>query len=89
MTDELNINNRMISERYIVGDLLGGTAIAYVHKAYDKQTSSEVAIKFLRPYFISSFILVIVNISLYNYILPPSNKARLEFEEKYYRYNCK
>tara|TARA_B100001123_G_scaffold451300_1_gene630150 strand:- start:1560 stop:3893 length:2334 start_codon:yes stop_codon:yes gene_type:complete len=53
LTDELNINNRIISERYIVGDLLGGTAIAYVHKAYDKQTLSEVAIKFLRPYFIN------------------------------------
>ena len=48
--------------------------------------SSGVGFKrFLRPYFISSFVLVIWAILMYNYVLPASNKARIEFEEKYYR----
>lgn len=41
--------------------------------------------RFLRPYIISSVILVIWAILMYNYVLPASNKARLEFEELYYR----
>jgi lipopolysaccharide export system permease protein len=41
--------------------------------------------RFLRPYFISSTILVLLTITMYNFILPPSNRARLEFEERYYR----
>ncbi|MBN4072817.1 LptF/LptG family permease [Crocinitomix catalasitica] len=41
--------------------------------------------RFLRPYFISSAILVVVTILMYNYVLPHSNKARIEFEEIYYR----
>ena len=41
--------------------------------------------RFLRPYFISAGILVATTILMYNYILPGSNKARIEFEEKYYR----
>lgn len=41
--------------------------------------------RFLRPYFISSLILVATTILMYNYVLPGSNKARIEFEEVYYR----
>lgn len=41
--------------------------------------------RFLRPYVFSSVILVIWAILMYNYVLPLSNKSRLEFEEKYYR----
>ena len=41
--------------------------------------------RFLRPYFISATILVILTIVMYNFVLPPSNRARLEFEENYYR----
>ncbi len=41
--------------------------------------------RFLRPYFISSTILVVLTLLVYNYVLPPSNKARLEFEEQFYR----
>lgn len=41
--------------------------------------------RFLRPYFIASGILVVVTIMMTNYILPESNKVRLEFETKYYR----
>lgn len=41
--------------------------------------------RFLRPYIISSIILVVWAILMYNFVLPASNKMRLEFEEKYYR----
>ena len=41
--------------------------------------------RFLRPYFISSTILVIAAILIYNFVLPASNSARIDFEEKYYR----
>ncbi len=41
--------------------------------------------RFLRPYFISSTILVLLTLIMYNFVLPPSNKARLEFEERFYR----
>jgi len=41
--------------------------------------------RFLRPYFISATILVILTIVMYNFVLPPSNRARLKFEENYYR----
>jgi lipopolysaccharide export system permease protein len=41
--------------------------------------------RFLRPYFISATLLVALTILMYNFVLPPSNKARLEFEELYYR----
>ncbi len=41
--------------------------------------------RFLRPYVFSSIILVIWAILMYNFVLPASNKLRLEFEEKYYR----
>jgi lipopolysaccharide export system permease protein len=41
--------------------------------------------RFLRPYILSSVILVIWAILMYNFVLPASNKLRLEFEEKYYR----
>ncbi len=40
--------------------------------------------RFLRPYFFSSTIIVIWAILMYNFVLPDSNKARIEFEEKYY-----
>lgn len=48
-------------------------------------TSGTSFNRFLRPYFISSSILVLLTIVMYNFVLPPSNKARLEFEEKHYR----
>ena len=41
--------------------------------------------RFLRPYFISSFILMIVAMVMYNFVLPDSNQSRLDFEERYYR----
>lgn len=41
--------------------------------------------RFLRPYFISASILVVWAILMYNFVLPGSNKKRLEFEERYYR----
>lgn len=41
--------------------------------------------RFLRPYFFSASVLVVLTILMYNFVLPPSNKARLDFEEKYYR----
>ncbi|MFK8038601.1 MAG: LptF/LptG family permease [Crocinitomicaceae bacterium] len=41
--------------------------------------------RFLRPYFISATLLVLLTLIMYNFVLPPSNKKRLEFEEQYYR----
>jgi lipopolysaccharide export system permease protein len=41
--------------------------------------------RFLRPYFISATLLVILTIIMYNFVLPASNRARLNFEENYYR----
>ena len=41
--------------------------------------------RFLRPYFISSGILVVTTILMVNYVLPESNAKRLEFEAMYYR----
>lgn len=41
--------------------------------------------RFLRPYFISSAILVLATILVFNFVLPDSNSARIEFEENYYR----
>jgi lipopolysaccharide export system permease protein len=41
--------------------------------------------RFLRPYFIGAGVLVILTILMYNYVLPGSNKARIDFEETYYR----
>jgi len=43
--------------------------------------------RFLRPYFFSATALVVLTILMYNFFLPPSNKARLDFEEKYWRTN--
>jgi lipopolysaccharide export system permease protein len=41
--------------------------------------------RFLRPYFISASIVVLVTIGMTNYILPKSNESRLIFETMYYR----
>lgn len=41
--------------------------------------------RFLRPYFLSASILVLLTLLMYNFVLPPSNKKRLQFEEQYYR----
>jgi lipopolysaccharide export system permease protein len=41
--------------------------------------------RFLRPYFLSASLLVLLTILMYNFVLPPSNKSRLAFEELYYR----
>ena len=43
----------IFENRYLIGSLLGGTGLAYVHKAFDTQTSNDVVIKFLRPYFLN------------------------------------
>jgi len=56
--------------------------------------SSGVSFKrLLVPYFISAFILTIFSFVLINWVIPPANKKRLEFEEKYirvrYRYDDK
>lgn len=40
-------------------------------------------VRFMRPYFIASTILVIVSLSLSHYIVPKSNKDKLDFELKY------
>ena len=41
--------------------------------------------RLLRPYFISATVLVVITLLMYNFVLPPSNKMRLDFEEKYYK----
>lgn len=41
--------------------------------------------RFLRPYFISAFVIAILNFALGNFIIPPANKVKLAFEEKYLR----
>jgi lipopolysaccharide export system permease protein len=41
--------------------------------------------RFLRPYFLSASLLVLLTLIMYNFVLPPSNKKRLEFEEQFYR----
>lgn len=41
--------------------------------------------RFLFPYFISAMILTLFSFVLINWIIPPANKKRLEFEEKYIR----
>lgn len=41
--------------------------------------------RLLRPYLISASVLMVWVIIMYNYVLPDSNEARLEFEELYYR----
>jgi len=56
--------------------------------------SSGISFKrLLVPYFISAFVLTIFSFVLINWIIPPANKKRLEFEEKYirvrYRYDEK
>jgi len=48
--------------------------------------SSGVSFKrLLVPYFVSAIILTIFSFVLINWIIPPANKARLNFEEKYIR----
>lgn len=48
--------------------------------------SSGISFKrFLFPYFISSLILAVFSFLLINWIIPPANKSRLEFEEQWYR----
>ena len=41
--------------------------------------------RLMRPYFFSAVILSLLSFALNNYIIPPANKKRLAFEEKYYR----
>lgn len=41
--------------------------------------------RFLRPYFISALVIASLNYSLGNFIIPPANKVKLAFEEKYLR----
>jgi lipopolysaccharide export system permease protein len=41
--------------------------------------------RFLRPYFIGATILMLISLALNHFILPRSNKERLQFEEDYYR----
>ncbi len=48
--------------------------------------SSGISFKRLMvPYFISAFVLTIFSFVLINWVIPPANKKRLEFEEKYIR----
>ncbi len=48
--------------------------------------SSGISFKRLMvPYFISALVLTIFSFVLINWIIPPANKKRLEFEEKYIR----
>lgn len=41
--------------------------------------------RFIRPYMIAATILVLISLIINHIVLPSSNKARLEFEELYYR----
>lgn len=41
--------------------------------------------RFVRPYMVAATILMVISLSLNHFIIPRSNKVRLEFEEKYYR----
>ncbi|MEJ6583865.1 MAG: LptF/LptG family permease [Crocinitomicaceae bacterium] len=41
--------------------------------------------RFVRPYLIAATILMIISLIFNHFIIPPSNKVRLQFEEKYYR----
>lgn len=46
--------------------------------------SSGVSFKrFLFPYFISSFVIALLSFILIEWVIPPANKVRLDFEEKY------
>lgn len=45
--------------------------------------------RLLRPYIVTSFILGLFSFVLQNYIIPPANKERLEFEQRYLRKNPK
>lgn len=41
--------------------------------------------RLMLPYFLSALILAIFSVILINWVIPPANKKRLEFEEKYIR----
>jgi lipopolysaccharide export system permease protein len=41
--------------------------------------------RFLRPYFFGATVLMLISLVLNHFILPMSNKQRLDFEEEYYR----
>lgn len=41
--------------------------------------------RFVRPYMIAATFLMIISLIFNHFIIPPSNKVRLEFEEQYYR----
>ena len=41
--------------------------------------------RFVRPYMIAATILMLISLVFSHFIIPPSNKVRLAFEEKYYR----
>ncbi len=41
--------------------------------------------RFLRPYMIAATLLMLISLVMNHFILPRSNKIRLDFEEKYYR----
>lgn len=41
--------------------------------------------RILKPYFIAATILVIISLLLNHFVIPRSNKVRLDFEEQYYR----
>ncbi len=39
--------------------------------------------RLLRPYFISAFLIALFSFFMSNYVIPPANKVKLDFEEKY------
>jgi lipopolysaccharide export system permease protein len=41
--------------------------------------------RFLWPYFVSSFVIAVISLFLNLYIIPPANKIRLDFDNKYLR----
>ncbi|MBI2258065.1 MAG: LptF/LptG family permease [Flavobacteriia bacterium] len=47
--------------------------------------SGKSFVRMLYPYFIASTILVIISFTMNHFILPLSNKTRLDFEEQFYR----
>ena len=47
--------------------------------------SGKPIYRYLRPYFISATVLMLFSLFINHFIVPNANKARLDFEEKYYR----
>ena len=47
--------------------------------------SGKPFVRFLRPYMIAATVIMLISLVMNHFILPKSNRTRLDFEEKYYR----